>query len=132
MWRLSEDKLRHYAEALNVALSPIGVAGGHKLTARGAARVLQLSGYSVEQQRRIVREVVRYGRGEMGLKICASIQDGYWKARTPQEWKDYEAATREGLVFRFAEMGRRRDRMVDMANRQGTLFDTRGSNAWAH
>jgi len=78
-----------------------------------------------ETKRRRIREAAAEAR-ENGHRICADLEDGYWLARSHDEWEAWLAHQRRGARYRFARMSRAERAAVDRGNRQGLLFPDHG------
>lgn len=79
-----------------------------------------------ESQRRRVREAAKYARENLGHRVCAgagaSVDCGYWLARTAAEWAEYLETQRTGARFKFAALARTQRAVTDAMNQQRRLF----------
>lgn len=93
-------------------------------SAADLAAFLGFGGQSRENARRSVREVATWARERAGLRICAD-GEGYWLAQSATEWELYLDARRLKARFGFADAKKIRTAVIDAANRQGRLFETK-------
>lgn len=135
-YRVNVETLARLAPGLVHTLSLAGKA----MLAREVGKVLQLAG-SHEEVKRVVRDVVKYARCELGARVCANISDGYWLARSAGEWAEYQAAEKTRAIFRFVQLRDMREAAREKSSGQGQLFgrdegtegqrDVEARTAWA-
>lgn len=112
------------------ATGPSGATG--PVNAITLGRRLNLKG-GREALRRAVRRFVEHARSEMGQRICADT-NGYWLARDADEWREYKAACKGRLRFKFYQIKKKTEAIAERMSGQGRLFDRprEGSRAaWA-
>ncbi len=129
-----EQTLQERAPIVASRLQLAASSGDGPLTAVELAMELRLTRMSHETMRRRIRDAVKYARETNGERICAD-GDGYWMARSAQEWADYKAAVGHGVRYRFVAVKRAQAAVTHRMNGQAMLFGeieaTRHREEWA-